>query len=39
MVYHYAEAGTEPVDALAAAALAPVNRWLPARRATSNIPA
>jgi ectoine hydroxylase-related dioxygenase (phytanoyl-CoA dioxygenase family) len=39
MVYHYAEAGTEPVDAIAAATLAHVNRWLPARRATSNIPA
>lgn len=39
MVYHYAEAGTAPVDAVAAATLAHVNRWIPARRATSNVPA
>lgn len=39
MVYHYAEAGTEPIDAIAAATLAHVNRWLPARRAKSTIPA
>lgn len=39
MVYHYAEAGTEPLDAVAAATLAHVNRWLPARRATSTISA
>jgi ectoine hydroxylase-related dioxygenase (phytanoyl-CoA dioxygenase family) len=39
MVYHYAEAGTEPIDAAAAATLAHVNRWIPARRATSTIAA
>ena len=39
MVYHYAEAGTKPIDAVAAATLAHVNRWIPARRATFNIPA
>ena len=39
MVYHYAEAGTVPVSAEAAATLAHVNRWIPARRATSAIPA
>jgi len=33
MVYHYAEAGTRPVDDTAAATLAPVNRWIAARRA------
>ncbi|MGH6613178.1 phytanoyl-CoA dioxygenase family protein [Sphingomonas sp.] len=32
MVYHYAEAGTQPADPLAAAMLAPVNRWVPALR-------
>lgn len=35
MVYHYAEACTAPVDAIAAASLAPVNRWIPARRTPS----
>ncbi len=39
MVYHYAEAGTVPVDEAAAATLAHVNRWIPARRAPSSIPA
>lgn len=39
MVYHYAEAGTEPIDAAAAATLAHVNRRIPARRATSTIAA
>jgi len=39
MVYHYAEAGTAPVDATAAATLAHVNRWIPARRAPSTISA
>lgn len=39
MVYHYAEAGTLPVSADAAATLAPVNRWVPARRAALSIPA
>jgi ectoine hydroxylase-related dioxygenase (phytanoyl-CoA dioxygenase family) len=39
MVYHYAEAGTQPVDDDAAATLAHVNRWIPARRANSPIPA
>ena len=34
MVYRYAEAGTEPVDAVTAATLAHVNRWR-ARRAAS----
>ncbi len=33
MVYHYAEAGTRPVSDMAAATLAPVNRWIAARRA------
>jgi hypothetical protein len=32
MVYHYAEAGTQAIDAATAAALAPVNRWVAARR-------
>lgn len=35
MVYHYAEAGTQPVSQEAAATLAAVNRWIPARRALS----
>lgn len=39
MVYHYAEAGTVPVDADAAASLARVNRWVPARRAPASISA
>jgi ectoine hydroxylase-related dioxygenase (phytanoyl-CoA dioxygenase family) len=32
MVYHYARAGTQAINAEAAAALAPVNRWIPIRR-------
>ena len=32
MVLHYARAGTQPRTREAAAALAPVNRWIPARR-------
>ncbi|MCM8729357.1 phytanoyl-CoA dioxygenase family protein [Hephaestia sp. GCM10023244] len=39
MVYHYAENGTQPIDALAAATLAPVNRWMPARRAATPLSA
>ena len=39
MVYHYAEAGTRPVSEAAAQTLAAVNRWLPARRNPSPIPA
>ncbi len=39
MVYHYAEAGTVPVSEEAAATLAHVNRWVPARRAPTAIPA
>jgi ectoine hydroxylase-related dioxygenase (phytanoyl-CoA dioxygenase family) len=33
MVYHYARAGTRPENDAVAASLAPVNRWLPVRRA------
>lgn len=39
MVYHYAATGTAPVSAEAAATLAPVNRWVPARRAPLSIQA
>lgn len=39
MVYHYAEAGTRPVNAEAEARLAPVNRWVPARRSAKLLPA
>lgn len=33
MVYHFAPAGAQPLDAEAAKKLAVVNRWIPARRA------
>jgi len=36
MVYHFAETGTAPVSEMAAAMLAPVNRWIPVRRAPAN---
>lgn len=39
MVYHYAEAGTVPIDGEARESLERINRWLPARRAPSPIPA
>jgi phytanoyl-CoA hydroxylase len=39
MVYHYAEAGTRPVNDTAAATLAPVNRWIAARRTSGPVTA
>lgn len=39
MVYHFAPAGTQPLDAEAGKRLAVVNRWIPACRAGAAVPA